>query len=111
MHRIITGAETKTHVDHWDGQTLNNQKQNLRVCTCAQNIANSRLSKNNTTGFKGVARFRDKWRAYIGSKDCGTWKHLGHFDTPEAAAEAYDKEAKNRYGQFALTNQELRFMN
>lgn len=107
MHRLIVGASPTDYVDHKDHCTLNNQRGNLRVCKMPQNIANSFKSKTNTSGFKGVSKIRNKWRAYIGSKDCKSWKHLGHFPTAMDAARAYDEEAVKRYGAFALTNKRL----
>jgi hypothetical protein len=42
MHRIITGAtERSQQVDHIDGNGLNNQRENLRICTHSENLLNS----------------------------------------------------------------------
>ena len=98
MHRLIIGAEKGQQVDHQNGQTLDNQRKNLRLCNASQNVANSRRNRNNTSGFKGVSANRKRWKAQIGSLDCGTFKHLGTFDTKEEAALAYDAEATSRYG-------------
>ena len=103
LHRTIMGAKKGEHVDHINGDTLDNRKSNLRICTNAENSRNSKISKNNTSGFKGVMfvneRRRKKWVARI-------WKdrkvyHLGHFKTPEAAYAAYCKAAKELHGEFA----------
>lgn len=107
MHRFILSAGKGCNVDHANGQTLDNRRENLRLCRQPQNVANSKRSRSNTSGFKGVSRFRNKWRAYIGSKDCGSWKHLGHFESAERAAAAYDTAAIEKYGDFALTNKRL----
>jgi hypothetical protein len=85
-------------LDHRDLDRANNKWDNLRLATHPQNLANSSISKRNTTGFKGVARTPKHFRAYI----CG--KHLGCFDTAEKAAFAYDAAARELFGEFARVN-------
>ena len=69
MHRFILGIK-KFKTDHRDGNGLNNQKKNLRVCNDSQNQANRKISSNNLSGFKGVYRPSDrrKWISVIGFK-------------------------------------------
>jgi len=91
--------------DHWDGDGLNNQRDNLRDCTNSQNQANKGKPKRNKSGYKGV-HFRpnrgNKYYATIG-KDRQRI-HIGCFDTAIEAAQAYDKRALALFGQFALLN-------
>lgn len=56
MHRFILGLswDTKIQVDHIDGNGLNNQRSNLRICNNSQNHMNKRPPKNNTTGYTGI---------------------------------------------------------
>ena len=100
MHRFIMGAEKGQFVDHKDGNGLNNQKENLRICTGAQNMANRQLYK----GYKGVywEPRRNKWRAAIGYE--GRLLHIGYYLDEEEAAKAYDKKASFLYGSFAYLN-------
>lgn len=100
MHRQIMDAPEGVEVDHRDGDGLNNRRYNLRVCTHAQNGANQRIPKNNTSGFKGVYR----------NKDCLGWiakiqkTYLGLYDSVEEAARAYDTAAVRTFGEFASLN-------
>ena len=86
-------------VDHIDGNGLNNAFANVRLATPSQNQFNQKKHKNNKSGYKGVSRFRHKWRAEI--KVNGRSQHLGVFDTPELAHMAYAKAAAELHGDFA----------
>lgn len=90
-------------VDHIDGNPANNCRSNLRVCTQGENTRNKARSSNNTSGFKGVSwdMQHRKWKADIMCKNKHI--HLGYFDTPEAAHEAYCQATKKYHGEFART--------
>jgi hypothetical protein len=104
MHHLILGKNPGAHVDHIDGDGLNNRRNNLRAASASQNAMNQRrLKANNTTGFKGVTRRREnKWHAQIQYQ--GRKIHIGDFPTPRLAADAYDKAAIELFGEFAATN-------
>lgn len=102
MHRIVAGAVKGEEVDHRDRDPLNNQAANLRIATRSQNSFNRGLRSDNTTGFKGVVAFGDKFRG-VTVLD-GRRYHLGTFDDAETAALAYDRAARAVAGEFALTN-------
>lgn len=86
--------------DHRNRNPLDNRRLNLRHCTNQQNSQNR--MRSNVTGYKGVGRHGRGWRARITT----TAKRvsLGCFDTPEAAARAYDKAAVEHFGEFACLN-------
>lgn len=105
MHRFILDLPPHyPEVDHVDGDGLNNRRLNLRTATTAQNQANSRTRKDNSSGYKGVGRQQrsSKWHARI--KVSGKTLQLGVYDTPEAAAKAYDSKALELRGPFARVN-------
>jgi len=76
-------------VDHKDGDRSNNRIANLRPCTMSQNILNSKLAKNNTSGFKGAywSEAAQKWEASY--QHNGKKNYIGLFDTPKDAGAAY----------------------
>lgn len=103
LHRFLMRAEVGQEVDHRNGDTLDNRRANLRVCTHKQNGRNARTPTHNTSGFKGVGQRGKLWRAYL--VDGGKQIHVGSsFATAEDAARAYDVEAVRRFGQYARTN-------
>ncbi len=112
MHRLLVAAPPDLHVDHIDGNPLNNQRANLRICLPRENACNYRVT-NAASGFKGVHldRIRDKrgspkrWRASITSNRKKI--ELGRFATPAEAAVAYDTAALKYFGEFAATNADL----
>lgn len=78
-------------LDHIDRDKLNNRIENLRECDKEVNSWNRGRQANNTSGYRGVSwnKAAGKWHAYIKIK--GKRKHLGLFNTPEEANEAYEK--------------------
>lgn len=103
MHRIILGRVLERElvrgeeVDHINNNPMDNRRANLRLASRAENCRNTRKPKVNTSGYKGATfdKQTGKWRAQIAHR------HLGRFDTPEEAHEAYCKAAKELYGEFA----------
>jgi len=104
MHRKILGLssgsrEKGDHINTAD--TLDNTDENIRVASQRQQMQNRRKSRNNTSGFKGVSKYKPngKYRArvYVGGKTL----YLGYFFTPEEAYAAYCKYATENYGEFA----------
>lgn len=105
LHRDIMGNPEGLVVDHINGDTLDNRKYNLRICTIKENVRNS-ASQVGTSAYKGVSwdKERDKWVAAIKVDRVGNF--LGRFDSELEAAAAYDKAAKQYYGEFARLNLE-----
>lgn len=101
MHRQLMSPPTGLFVDHKDGNKLNNQRANLRLCTKGQNMANQPPTRRNRYGLKGVSldMRTGRWRAQIGHEKRN--HYLGTFDTAEAARTAYLKAATDLHGEFA----------
>lgn len=105
MHREILGlTDPKIHADHKDGNGLNNQRNNLRSCTHAQNQMNRRSFKGGTSKFKGVTWHKrsSKWAGNI--RVYGKIRYLGIFHTQLEAAIIYNIAARKYFGEFANPN-------
>ncbi len=102
MQNAVMSVQHGVIVDHIDRNRLNNRRDNLRICTQAQNSCNRSMMRNNTSGFKGVSRHGKKWQSRI--KLDGKSMFLGYFNTKEEAARAYDAAAVKFHGEFASLN-------
>lgn len=104
MHRMITQAQRGEMIDHRNGNSLDNQKCNLRRASNSQNQQNRHRLVTNTSGYRGVTFIKkaNKWQA--GIKLQGKSYHLGWHLSPEAAARAYDAKAQELFGEFAQCN-------
>jgi len=103
MHRLIMGVtDPKLLVDHMDHNGLNNQRDNLRVCTNSQNQMNRR-SAFGKSGYIGVTKRRDglfSAAVYVKKKYC----HLGYYKDEIIAAKVRDFAAILVYREFGTYN-------
>lgn len=101
LHRFITNVPKGMVVDHINGNKLDNRRENLRICTQSENMANHPRNANNKSGFKGVFYKQENGRfmAYI-TKDRKRI-NLGHYSTALEASEAYRIAANKIFGQYA----------
>lgn len=106
MHREILNPPPGMFVDHRFGDTLDNRRQNLRLCTNAENARN-RKQRSGRALPKGVdwlpKRGRFQARIMVDYKSI----HIGHFFTESEAEAAYDAAATKYFGEFARTNKNI----
>lgn len=107
MHRMVMGSLVGdigiAVVDHINGDTLDNRRENLRLASLEQNARNRRLNQNNKSGYKGVKLYRSgRWASFI--RTDGKQYHVGYFDTAEEAAWMRDQWALELHGEFARLN-------
>jgi hypothetical protein len=105
MHREIKCAPHGLEIDHIDGDGLNNQKENLRLCVHKENLWNARPHSGGVSSkFKGVhwCKTRERWIAkiYINGQN----HYIGAFVSEEEAAKRRDTVAVKGCGEFARLN-------
>lgn len=101
LHRFIMKVTDENYeIDHIDGNTLNNRKNNLRICLHIDNMKNQKLNKNNTSGYKGVwlDKNRNVWVAEI---HVNNKKIILGYDTDKEKVIKLRQEAEEMYfGEF-----------
>ena len=97
MHILVKNSDPEKYdVDHINHKITDNRKENLRVVLHNENLMNTKLYSNNTTGVKGVYwdKNRKKWMVCITAYK-HTY-HLGRFDNFDDAVRVR-KEAELKY--------------
>ncbi|EOW7155793.1 TPA: HNH endonuclease [Yersinia enterocolitica] len=103
-HRLawlyMTGSFPEDLIDHINLNPLDNRWMNLRRADKRQNAQNCGVRADNKSGFKGVCWDKrvGKWRADIRLSDAR--KHLGMFEDPKEASEAYVMAAIKYFGEY-----------
>ena len=104
MSRLVTSCPRDMMVDHKNRNTLDNRKQNLRICTNAQNTINRVGTRPTYRGVHVEKRGKVlKYRAQLKTKGKGYSSKT--FTTEIEAAKAYNEMALKYFGEFALLNQ------
>lgn len=106
MHTLLMGPGKDQCVDHIDGNGINNQRSNLRVCSARENAWNRRrMTTKKLKANKGVTIIKNRkgtpsyWIARIGVH--GERLYLGTFKTKELAEMAYAEAAHKYHKHFA----------
>jgi hypothetical protein len=88
LHRFLMNPPEDLVCHHVSGDGLDNRRQNLRICTQAENLKQRRVLKRpaaNKTGFQGVNSHGNGYQARLSGR------YLGYFPTAELASHAYEQ--------------------
>lgn len=102
VHRLL--FPNAVRLDHANGDGLDNRRENIRVCTAAQNSWNSKVRVDNTSGNKGVTFVRSTGRYMARIGVAGSRICLGTFPTMSEASAAYNEASVRFHGEFSYIN-------
>ncbi len=109
LHRLIWlwvyGAWPVADIDHKNRIRNDNRLDNLRAATRSENNHNTGISQANSSGYQGVTWDKSRCRWVANIRAHGKQRHLGRFQTPQAASEAY-QAAKRVYHPTTPSNQQ-----
>jgi hypothetical protein len=102
LHRFLLQPHSGQKVDHVSGDTLDNRRTNIRIASHAQNMANKKRSRNNTSGATGVTPSRTSPGKYVAQIACqGKIHYLGMYSTIDEASHIREAAASLLNGPFA----------
>ena len=104
MHRLLLDIPTGKVCDHINHDGLDNRRCNIRICTIADNLRNSK-SRGGSSQYKGVywSKQNKAWVAQI--KYNYTMYYLGKYKDEDKAAIAYNTGALELFGEYAYLNE------
>lgn len=106
LHRLVYGwIDNIQHIDHINGNVLDNRRENLRAVSIRENLRNRGKTKVSQNPYKGITlstKKHGKWCASIGATPLRVG--LGTWNTAEEAAMAYDHAARLLHGDHAWLN-------
>jgi hypothetical protein len=103
-HRVVYAIYNNTInfsdklIDHIDGNCLNNNPENLRICTHQQNQLNSKLAQNSRTGHKNIQLINNKYCVCFEKNRKKIY--LGIFNSLEEAIEFKNNNIHQHRGEF-----------
>jgi|TARA_R110000744_G_scaffold357776_1_gene464690 hypothetical protein len=100
-HRMVflfMGKSIPEFVDHKNGVRSDNRWDNLRVATSYQNQHNSKISKNNSSGIKGVSKNKNGY--YVAKVKVKNKAHSRTFNDISLAEEWTKAKRKELHGKF-----------
>lgn len=109
LHRIIMQPDKgrHIHVDHINGNKLDNRRENLRIISAQNNMRNSRKRnyEHMTSQYKGVSWHKGlgAWKVYV-RPDVGKNFYGGAFSDEVAAANCYNYHVAELHGEYASFN-------
>jgi len=108
--RIYGYIPRRAQIDHWNRFTLDNRRENLRICTAQDNTRNRPKSNNSLAPFIGVQQTSNFTGKRGGKQFCarvhfrGRNRYLGSYTTAKEAALVRDDFCRKHFGKFFEPN-------
>ena len=106
LHRYLMNIDDENiFVDHKkhpprDEHKIDNRKSNLRIVTPKENVSNSSLAKNNTSGVTGVFWNKEKRKWHVTFPFDDKNKHVGYFKNFNDAVEKRKQLERKYFGEY-----------
>lgn len=94
---LTHGVWPNGQIDHINGDIFDNRLANLRDANASQNTFNRRNLRR-PAELRGIQPVGNRWSARIGKDN--KYIHIGYYDTPEEAREAYVAAATRMFREF-----------
>lgn len=104
LHRfLMKPTSSDIHIDHINGNGLDNRRSNLRLVNRSQNLRNRRKNKLATSRYKGVTKIKgtELWLMQIMINGKNTTKR---FAREVDAATEFNRMSKLHFGEYAFQN-------
>lgn len=100
LQRFVMDAQEDEIIDHYNHDTLDNRKENLRRTKTIHNTKHRNgKNKNNKSGYRNVAWIKNGWCVQISIEGKNTL--LGKFEDVHEAGKFAKKMREKYYGEFA----------
>ena len=99
MHRQIMGFPGGKVVDHINGDSLDNRRENLRILSNADNVRHRVGGTKNKHGVRGIGQHKSvgRTRRWFGQiRVNGENLHTGYFASKDEALDAYERLIEKR---------------
>jgi hypothetical protein len=110
-HRLawlyVHGYFPENKIDHINGNTSDNKITNLRTASDVENARNRKIKSTNISGFKGVSKHLNMWRARYTANN--KTYNLGLFETKELARQAYESATLKEFGDFHYNKSRINY--
>ena len=102
MHRLILDAKKGEEVDHMNRNSLDNRRENIKICTRSENNRNRQVFGGSK--HRGVCwnKGSKKWASYLITED--EKFYLGLFKEEKDASDAFNKKYKEIHGMMPPKN-------
>lgn len=107
LHRyLMRVSDENIFVDHIkhpprNEHKIDNRKSNLRIVTPKENVYNSSLAKNNTSGVTGVIWIEERCKWKVSFPFDGKLKHIGYYDHFDDAVKKRKQLEKEHFGEYS----------
>ena len=100
LSNLLLNPQKGMEVDHINGNPLDNRRENLRVCTHAENMFNKKIYKNNSSGIKGIYfdNRKNRWCAQLIKNNKKVFRKT--YKSKTEASEGYKNAAHLYFGKY-----------